>query len=101
MKTRISLQRKFEDLLGSKNVYFQPPESLKMKYPCIRYSLSDVDKRLGDNIAYSMTNCYDVICISEDPENEIVRKILEMPMSSFDRHYVSNNLYHDVIKIYY
>ena len=101
MKTRISLQRKFEDLLGSKNVYFQPPESLKMKYPCIRYSLSDIDKRPGDNIAYSMTNCYDVIYISEDPENEVVRKILEMPMSSFDRHYISNNLYHDVIKLYY
>ena len=101
MKTRISLQRKFEDLLGSKNVYFQPPESLKMKYPCIRYSLSDIDKRPGDNIAYSMTNCYDVIYISEDPENEVVRKILEMPMSSFDRHYISNNLYHDVVKLYY
>lgn len=101
MKTRISLQKIFEDLLGSKNVYFQPPESLKMKYPCIRYSLSDIDKRSGDNIAYSMINCYDVICISEDPENEVVRKILEMPMSSFDRHYVSNNLYHDVIKLYY
>lgn len=101
MKSRVDLQRKFEDLLGSKNVYFQPPETLKMKYPCIRYSLSDIDKRPGDNMAYTMTNCYDVIVISKDPENAAIKKILEMPMSSYDRHYVSDNLNHDVIKLYY
>ena len=44
MRNRLDLQKIFEDILGSKNVYFQPPESLKMKYPAIRYSLDDIDK---------------------------------------------------------
>lgn len=101
MRDRTKLQKIFEDILGNKNVYFQPPETLKMKYPCIRYSLSDVDKEFGDNIAYNMTKCYDIICISQDPDNDIVQKILQIPMSSFNRHYVSNNLYHDVIRLYF
>ena len=100
MKNRLDLHKIFQDILGSKNVYFQPPESIKMKYPAIRYSLDDIDKLSGDNIAYAKTNRYNVIVISDDPDYniEIVHKILDLPLSSYDRHYVSNNLNHDSIK---
>ena len=103
MRNRLDLQKIFEDILGSKNVYFQPPESIKMKYPAIRYSLDDIDKLFGDNIAYAKTNRYNVIVISDDPDYniEIVHKILDLPLSSYDRHYVSNNLNHDSISLYF
>lgn len=103
MKNRLDLQKKFEDILGSKNVYFQPPEGLKMKYPAIRYNLDDIDKMSGDNIAYRKTNRYNVIVISDDPDKniELVNKILDLPLSSYDRHYVSNNLNHDSINLYF
>ena len=32
MASRLELQSKFEELLGSRNVYYQPPESIKMSY---------------------------------------------------------------------
>ena len=40
MKTRLELQNKLEELLGFRHVYYQPPESVKMEYPAIRYSKS-------------------------------------------------------------
>lgn len=38
MASRLDLQTFLEELLESKNVYFQPPESVKMKYPAIVYA---------------------------------------------------------------
>lgn len=101
MGTRLELQSKLEEILGSRHVYFQPPENLKMEYPAIRYSLSDIESRYGDNVKYSTFNCYDIIVIDELPNNKAIQKILELPYSSFDRHYTSDNLNHDLIKIYF
>ena len=53
MASRLELQSKFEELLGSRNVYYQPPESIKMSYTAIKYSISDVDVRHADDPAYS------------------------------------------------
>jgi len=33
MGTRLELQNLLENILGSRNVYFQPPENLKLNYP--------------------------------------------------------------------
>lgn len=101
MGKRVELQKIFEGLLGSKNVYYQPPETLKMEYPCIRYSKVNIDSKHADNIKYVNTNAYDAVVISKLPDNEVIEKILELPLTSYDRHYVSDNLNHDVIRIYY
>ena len=37
--TKTDLGDKLKEVSGYKNVYFQPPESLKMSYPCIRYEI--------------------------------------------------------------
>lgn len=95
------LQAKLEELLGSRNVYYQPPESLKMKYPAIRYSRSDIVSNYADNIKYSKHDRYELIVIDRLPDNEVIDKILELPYSSYDRHYAADNLNHDVITIYY
>ena len=101
MASRLDLQNKLETLLGSRNVYYQPPESLKMEYPAIRYSKEIIDSRHADNIKYSMIDRYQITVIDKKPDNEVIRKILELPMSTFDRHYVTNNLNHDVIQLYF
>lgn len=101
MNNRIKLQTKLEELLGSKNVYYQPPESLKMEYPAIRYSKSIIRSRHADDIKYSNFTCYEIIVLDKRPDNQVIDKILSLPLSSFDRHYVSNNLNHDVITLYY
>lgn len=101
MNRRVELQQKLEELLGSNHVYYQPPENLKMEYPCIRYSKSDITSRHADNINYVNRTGYDIIVIDKHPDNVVIEKILELPLSSYDRHYTSENLNHDVIRIYY
>lgn len=101
MASRLDLQTKLEALLGSKNVYYQPPESLKMKYPAIRYSRSDIESKHADNMKYSNFDRYEIIVIDNLPDNAVIKKILDLPYSSFERHYTSNNLNHDIINLYF
>lgn len=101
MASRLDLQKKLESLLGNRNVYYQPPESLKMEYPAIRYSRSIISSRHADDVKYTNFTRYEIIVIDRRPDNAVIQKILELPHSSFDRHYVSNNLNHDVINLYY
>ena len=100
MKTQLDLQNKLVELLGNNHVYYQAPESLKMEYPCIRYSKSVIDSRHANNIKYINHDCYEIIVIDKLPDNEVIKKILDLPYTSFDRHYTANNLNHDVITIY-
>lgn len=101
MASRLQLQSKLEELLGTKNVYYQPPESLKMEYPAIRYSRININNKYADDIKYSAVNCYEIIVIDRKPDNEVIQKILDLPLSSYDRHYTSDNLNHDTITLYF
>ena len=72
-----------------------------MEYPAIRYSLSDIDSKYANNKMYVGMKCYDIVVIDKEPDNPIIEKLLELPYASFNRHYVSDNLNHDIIKLYY
>lgn len=100
-QTRLTLQTKLEDLLGSKHVYYQPPENLKMEYPAIRYSKSDEEDIYANNIKYLSMSVYDLVVIDKKPDNPVIKKLLELPYSEFDRHYVADGLNHDIIRIFY
>ena len=101
MASRLELQSKLEELLGSRNVYYQPSETLKMEYPAIRYSLSKIDSRFANNSKYSNFNRYEIIVIDGLPDNEVIQKILNLPLSSYDRRYTADNKNHDVIILYF
>ena len=101
MASRLELQTKLEALLGSRNVYYQPPTSLKMKYPAIRYDKSNIASRHANNAKYSNFTQYELIVIDNKPDNEVINKILDLPLSSYERHYTADNLHHDVITIYF
>lgn len=101
MATRLELQAKLEELLSLKHVYFQPPESKKMEYPAIKYSLDKIESRYADDVKYSNFNRYEIIVIDELPNNKVIQKILSLPYSSFDRHYTADNKNHDVIILYF
>lgn len=85
---------------GDRHVYFQPPESVKMKYPAIVYSRTNIQNRHANNNVYKQDDAYTVIVIDSDPESEIPRKVSKLPKCRFDRHYVSDNLNHDSFTIY-
>lgn len=101
MSKRLELHNKLVELFGNNHVYYQPPENLKVEYPCIRYSKSDITSRHADNINYVNKTSYKIVIIDKHPDNVVIEKILELPLSSYDRHYISDNLNHDVIRIYY
>lgn len=102
MVSRLNLHEELCETLGSKSVYFQPPASVQMKYPGIRYSLSGIDHKRANDGIYKNTNRYEVIAIVYDPDSDIVEKMLQrFPMCSFDRFYAADNLNHYVFTIYY
>lgn len=101
MRSRIELQEILEELLGSRNVYFQPPENLKLKYPCIVYNKSDEDNRFADDAKYLRTNVYELTIIDKDPDSLIPECISKLPFCSFDRYFVSDNLNHYSYRLYF
>lgn len=98
---RLELHKIFEGIMETKNVYYKIPENLKMQYPCIKYSRDNIDTDKADNVNYLMRDRYVVTVIDKNPDNPAIKKILELPLATFDRQYISDNLYHDVIRLYY
>lgn len=98
MRTRLDLDEVLRALCD--NVYYQPPESVRMKYPAIRYSRYDIDQQHADNIPYMQSPAFQVIVIDPDPDSKIVDGVASLSMCSYDRHYEADNLNHDVFTIY-
>ena len=101
MADRLDLQSLLEEILESRNVYYKPPESIKMQYPSIRYSKKKIQSVYANNSKYLMRDCYELIVISRSPDHPVIKKLLALPYCSYDRPYVADNLYHDVLTIYY
>ena len=101
MADRLELHSVLQELLGSSNVYYQPPESIKMQYDAIRYSKKNIASKYANDRKYSMTDCYEVIVISRLPDIPVIKKLLSLPYCSYDRHYIADNLHHDVLTIYW
>lgn len=101
MGTRLELQSKLEDLLGSSNVYYQLPTNLTMEYPAIRYSKSKHEKDLADDTTYRLYTRYDITVIDRRPDNPVIQKLLELPYCSYDRFYSADNLNHDTLTLYF
>lgn len=101
MADRLELHSLLQELLGSSNVYYQPPESIKMEYDAIRYSKKDIMSMHADDGKYVMRDCYELMVISRLPDHPVIKRLLALPYCSYDRHYVVDNLNHDVLTIYY
>lgn len=102
MGRRLDLHKELREVLGSRNVYFDTPESVRMSYDAIRYKLSGKDLNRANDKIYLMTNQYEGVVISEDPDCEVADDILaHFPMCSFGRPYVADNLHHFPFTLYY
>lgn len=101
MATRLDLQAKFEEILGSRNVYFQPPASVSMRYPAIRYDLKDFRTKSANNSStYVLSTGYECILITREPDTEYLPKLLQLPYCRFGRYYKAENLHHYTVTIY-
>lgn len=90
-------------VLGSENVYFQPPEDRRIEYPCIVYERDDVLTQHADNFAYKANTAYQVTYIDYDPDgvDNVRGQLLALPYCRFDRHFATSGLNHDVFVIYH
>lgn len=101
MDQRPDLGQIFREILGTGNVYFQPPGNVKMAYPAIKYERSEMEVKHADNGVYNRRIRYTVTVIDSDPDSEIVDRVSMLPLCLFERHYVQDNLNHDVFEIYF
>jgi len=101
MGTRAGLQTLLETVLGSRNVYFQPPPTLEMKYPCIVYNLDNMNTKFADNNPYRIEKRYSLTIIDKDPDSLIPDKIALLQKCMFDRHFVTDNLNHNIFIIFF
>ncbi len=101
MEKRLKLQAVLEEILGSPNVYFQPPASVKMQYPAIVYKRKSINITHANDSIYRQLPEYEVILIDYDPDSVFVDKLLQLRYCRYDRHYAADNLNHDVFSINY
>lgn len=102
MGSRLKLHEELCEILGSRYVYFQPPASVTMTYPCIRYSKGAPNINRANNTIYKNVNRYEITVIDADPDSEIADKILtHFQMCSIDRRYIADNLNHTTLTLYY
>lgn len=89
------------DLLGSDNVYYQPPPDRQMQYPCIVYERDNQSVLRSDNLVYNLRQRYQVTYIDQNPDGDPIDALASLPFSAFNRHFVTSGLNHDVFSIYY
>lgn len=102
MASRLKLHDELCIILGTRNVYFDPLESVRMQYDAIRYKLGGKDLKRASNKIYHMTNLYEGVLITRNPDTTIPDEILShFEMCSFGRPYIADNLYHYPFTLYY
>lgn len=94
------LQAAFEELLGNRNVYYNPPESKKIEYDAIVFTRSSINNRFANNAVYMQDHMYDVTTLTRDPDAPIIEKVSKLPGCSFVTSYVANNLYHTKFRLH-
>lgn len=108
MGSRQQLQEMLKSKLNLLNVYYQPPS--RLTYPCLVYELSDINTKKADNNNFLKKRRYSLTYFSKEPDpvtvinnNPVLVEdiMLNLPMCSFDRHYVADNIHHYVFTLYY
>lgn len=94
------LQAELEDILGSGNVYYNPPPSVHMNYDAIVFNRSSINNTFANNSVYRQSREYEITTITEDPDAEVIDRFSKLPRCVFVRSFISDNLYHNVFKLH-
>lgn len=101
MDRRLKLHEILSSIKGVKKVYFQPPESMKMDYPCIRYNVDNDYNLKANNLSYNHRIMYLITVIDKNPDSNIPDALRKIPYCGFDRWYSADNLNHWVFTLYF
>ena len=99
---RFLLQNQLETLLGLDHVYFNPPESISLVYPCLIYTLSNKLVNSADDKMYKKMDRYELTYIHIDPDDLFVDSLLSnFNYIKFDRQAIVKNVYNDYLILYF
>lgn len=101
MAPRFELHDILTQILGTDHVYFQPPPTVQMTYPCIVYSRDYQLNSYADDHPYSIRKRYLVTVIDKDPDSKIPDELAQLPLCVYDRFFTADNLNHDVFKLFF
>lgn len=101
MQNRPELQTVLENILGSRNVYFQPPPDIQLRYPAIVYSRRKLNSIFANNKVYITLPEYEITVIDKDPDSEYVAGVSQLPGCIHERHFKVDNLNHDVFRLHH
>lgn len=102
-ESRLELHEKLCTMLGSRQVYYQSPETVKMKYPSIVYDLYRINQRFADDKNYRLMPAYSITIIDRSTNLDWVNTMLETfsKYCSLERTYIADNLVHYSFILYY
>lgn len=99
---RLIFHQMLTQVPGIKKVYFQPPETVKLEYPCIIYEKQPGNSLYADDKLYKYTQRYTVLVIDRDPDSEIPEYIRNsFSHCRIDRNFIKDNLNHSSFTIYF
>lgn len=87
-------------VLGSKNVYFQPPSKQRIMYPAIVYSRAPYDTTNADNHGYIVRDHYMVTHMTKNPDSGTPKVLAQMPYCRQEQAFKQDGLYHTVFSLY-
>ena len=85
-----------------KNVYYQPPSNIVMKYPCIVLNKVPGFKNFSNNSRYIKVQAYSLTLIEFDPDSVKANEIEEyFEYCEIDQYYIRDGLNHTTLTLYY
>ena len=104
--SRLDLHELLIDVLGTRGqefsrVYFQPPSTIQMKYPCIMYKRDNQKDFFSNDRKYLGMKRYLVTSVDSNPDSPTPDKISDLQYCSFSAHFVSDGLNHYVYTLYF
>lgn len=101
MRSYVELYELLRKILGSDEVYFQPPPTVRMAYPAIVFSESGDHPAYANNKIYANCKQYEVALIDKNPDSQFVADIRDIPYCRYSRQFKADNLNHFVFEIYF
>lgn len=99
MATRDELSEVLHGLAD--RVYFQPPATVQMKYPCIVYNRKPPQIDHADNRPYRKGELWQLTVIDRSPDSTIAEAIEDLPGIRCDANFTQDNLHHYVYTLYF
>lgn len=98
-RPRLSLHEILTEI--TERAYFQPPNTLKMEFPCIRYERSGSDVQWAGDLPYRLAKRYQVTVIDRNPDSILPDQVEGLPLCEFDRWFAADGLNHWVFTLFF